>query len=166
MDDFNADYYSAVAQVIPTLFIAAIATRYFARRDKAESLFSSLLLLAVVTVVVFGETFALEALNKREAVADSTDEIITFAFMGPLLMIAAELSGAPTRAVVRQLSKRQLAVLGWGVVVLGVVLTTLVALQELDTFNQVLSGAILGFLVLVAIAYLIHTRPKRDDGSG
>ena len=67
VDEFNSD-------VIPTLFIAAIATRYFARRKKAESMFSSLLLLAVVALVVFGESFALEALSKTKSPVDQADK--------------------------------------------------------------------------------------------
>lgn len=164
VDEFNADYYSAVAQVIPTLFIAAIATRYFARRDKDDSLFSNLVLLAVVTLAVFGETFALEALNKRQELGEPTDQILTLAFMAPLLMIAGELAGDPTRALLRRLSDRQREAFGWIVAVGFLVLTVLAVWQE-DSFNEVLSWAILAFLLLVAIAYLIHTKPRKpaDD---
>ena len=53
MEGFNETYYVTLAEVIPVLFIAAVATRYFTRDQHSETtpVFDMLMLLMILTVI-------------------------------------------------------------------------------------------------------------------
>ncbi len=158
MDDFNADYYSTLAQVVPTLFVAALATRYFKERGSEEtSRLQHLILIGTMLVVVFGEIAIIEALREREDPSSATSEVITFAVLAPLFMVTSDLLGQPFFAVLWSLPDR------WQVWVLRLI-AVLLPLGGISTFvfsdsTAGISWILLIFLIIVGVVYLYDNRP-------
>jgi hypothetical protein len=91
---FNATYYATVAQVIPVLFLAAVASRYW---DGHEHVLPerNVALLAVVAVAFVGELSALEALSTQEKPSSIENLAITFGYILPALFVFLNFGAGP-----------------------------------------------------------------------
>jgi hypothetical protein len=102
---FNETYYATVAQVIPILLVAAVATRIWSEH-KGVPVERNLISIAVVMFALAGEYVAIAALSAREAPDHYENVAVAVSLMLSGSLIVFNLLAEPLHAIASRLPER------------------------------------------------------------
>lgn len=168
-DSFNTTYYATIAQIIPVLLLAAVATRYFRERAGELPVEHNILRLSVVLFAIWGEASCITALQNEDSPTRLEDMVIVWAVVLPMLMMAADLVPGPLAALIQSAPKR-LRAMGSVVFYLSVIAVVVLLVVGVNVV-AVIAACLLLLLLLAFVIPLVrdspwmrHRRAKRRDG--